>query len=136
MPHFFIRHHAKFCNPRTTFENTPLCAQVNRNIFVLNESMQRFWNPYKQNHWAAERILEDKLGYPLNIGLLLQGTSSTSSTMLAVRADDCITIDESLYQCRTKVSFKQNKNKPAKYDIVVKCLNSWSVRFPLVHRSD
>ena len=42
---FFIMHHAKFCNPRTTFENTPLWAHINRNIFVLNKSMQRFWNP-------------------------------------------------------------------------------------------
>ena len=47
---------------------------------------------------------------------------------------DLCTIDECLYPCRNRLSFKTyNPNKPAKYGILIKCLNE--VSFPFTYRS-
>ena len=54
---------------------------------------------------------------------------------LSLQCDDYLCIDECLYQARTQFSFKQyNKSKPAKYGLLVKCLNT--VRYPFTLRSD
>ena len=117
---------------------------------------------YKQNHWSAERIWEDRIGHPvfratmsynrfmfISSNFCMDDVSTrderwkndrfaaarevwelfNDACSLAVEAGEYVTIDESLYQARTKVSFKQyNSSKPAKYGILVKCLNS--VRWP------
>ena len=53
----------------------------------------------------------------------------------ALQADDFMAIDECLYACRNQISIKQyNPNKPAKYGLLIKELNS--VRVPYTHRSE
>ena len=53
----------------------------------------------------------------------------------ALQADDAMAIDECLYACRNQVAMKQyNPNKPAKYGLLIKELNS--VRVPYTHRSE
>lgn len=53
----------------------------------------------------------------------------TQKCMEALTPDDFLTLDETLYPMRTGVSFRQfNKNKPAKYGLLYKSLNS--VRYP------
>ena len=51
-----------------------------------------------------------------------------------IQMDKFGTIDECLYACRNQVAFRQyNKSKPAKYGILIKCVNE--VSFPYTHHS-
>ena len=53
----------------------------------------------------------------------------------SLQAGDYLAVDECLYAMRNRLAFKQyNKNKPAKYGLLFKQLNS--VRVPFTHRSE
>ena len=52
----------------------------------------------------------------------------------ALISEDYLTIDETLYPMRNQISFKQyNPDKPAKYGILYKPMNS--ARYPFTHQS-
>ena len=51
-----------------------------------------------------------------------------------LQPDDYLTIDETLYGCRTQIGFRQyNRNKPVRYGILFKSVNA--VRYPFTFRT-
>jgi hypothetical protein len=105
---------------------TPIfSATMSRNRFTVLHSNISFDDiNTRKDRWEFDKFTA--------IRELFEDFNNNCSSVIAPQ--DYLSLDETLYPCRTQISFKQyNPNKPAKYGLLYKSINA--ARYPYTYRT-